>query len=69
MKIIKHGNVIKTQECYHCGCVFEYDLTDTQEETRTTRKNVGILLPRYQNVKYDIHYVYCPDCRKKIYVT
>lgn len=62
MKVIEKGNRIK--ECGRCGCIMEYDSFDIFYEIKklTTSDFFG----SYE--KWEIEYIFCPECGKKIEV-
>lgn len=55
-----------TIRCIKCGCVFEFDISDIKESTKTIREDVGTIIPIYKNIKYEIRYVDCPVCGYEI---
>lgn len=59
MRIIKNPDRIT---CCKCGCIFEFNQSDVEEEIKVHREDVGIILPKYRTVKYHITYVECPTC-------
>ena len=52
MKIIKHGNVPRaTATCPVCGCEFEYEKQDVEEEYAFTGQ---VIMKKY--------FIRCPEC-------
>ena len=62
MRIIKKGNTIK--ECSRCGCTMEYDYFDIFKEIKnvTTSNFFGTF------ERWEIEYIFCPECGNKIEV-
>ena len=56
IKVIKHGQKTFKKVCSSCGCEFEFDVTDLQDEW---------CLNSYPS--YKRRYVVCPDCGERIY--
>lgn len=64
MKIIKRGNVTKI--CTKCGCEFQYEKDDIKKKVISRREDVGIILPWYRTVIYELSIAECPQCGDKI---
>lgn len=69
MKIIKKGKKLKPnvyrQVCPHCGCIFEYNDSDTYADYIDTLKQIEEIgyVDESKNNK-----VNCPCCRKEIII-
>lgn len=58
MQVIRHGtkwsdDFPKQNTCNKCKCIFLYDKKDIKEQF-------------YENLRVTQHYLYCPECGKRI---
>lgn len=58
MQVIRHGtkwndDFPKQNTCNKCKCIFLYDKGDIREQF-------------YENLRVTQHYLYCPECGKRI---
>lgn len=61
--LVKIINKPERITCNKCGCVFEFDNSDVKESMKIHLVDIGIILPKYESIKYCIKYVNCPICR------
>lgn len=60
MKILKHGNQMKTMICLNCGCEFMFH---EREE-----KFTWINSPFDGQIFQSYHWINCPECKKEIQI-
>ena len=61
MKILKHGNTIKTAKCENCFCEIEYNQNDIKDESRVDEYHGDL----HSIIK---KYIKCPECVYNIYI-
>ena len=61
IKVVKHGNQIYEKTCDRCGCVFTYDINDTDKVEMDTFEKFQLGNPGGYS------FVRCPECGNKVY--